>query len=678
MKVKAVDGLGESKEYDLNDGFDKDQQSKFVLWVGRAKSCYIVVDDMSVSREHAQVSYVDSKWFIKSDKRMLVNGLLKSESEIRDGDIITLGSCSLNVYDGGVPEKKDESDVEGENEADMVEEEGTQSDYGSDENEPSEDIDGEEEYQEEASEFGEEMVEVEDGDKTEVVKGFSKVELDIFGEYASYDTYVVEKKEIFIGRDPEKCDIVLSDPEVSGVHAVIKKSLIELILEDMNSGNGTLLNGERINKKSLNSGDEFVIGSTTFGVRIESDFIEDERLHMMPVDENQFVEVEEEVEFEEDEMEEGQDDDSDKSLVGKLMGLLSKDALKNPKKRKKIIYIVMGVLVVWILFDNPEKESKVTSKKNKKAKEVKKKEIKLRPEVLVAIDSSYQLSLELFETGKYKEAIFELDKIFLKVSDYKKSKALYQASKDALRELELMKKKERELKELAERKIKVKKLLKKAEDAVKERRAGFAEQLFAQIAQLDPENVDIIQLKVELEHYKKEEERKKVEKAAKEAERRRQEMAIVPGKKFYSQKKWHAAIEELGILLEKEKQMDKDLLDEVNEMLADAKEQLNNIIDPILAKAKSMMDGKDLKGAYESYLEILIHDPGNIEALNKMNGIKEKLRLQSRKVYREAIISESLSLFEQAKEKFQEVQQISPIDSEYYKKSTDKLKKYLE
>ena len=31
-----------------------------------------------------------------------------------------------------------------------------------------------------------------------------------------------------------------------------------------------------------------------------------------------------------------------------------------------------------------------------------------------------------------------------------------------------------------------------------------------------------------------------------------------------------------------------------------------------------------------------------------------------------------------AKEKFQEVQQISPTDSEYYKKASEKLKNYLE
>jgi hypothetical protein len=35
-------------------------------------------------------------------------------------------------------------------------------------------------------------------------------------------------------------------------------------------------------------------------------------------------------------------------------------------------------------------------------------------------------------------------------------------------------------------------------------------------------------------------------------------------------------------------------------------------------------------------------------------------------------------LFQDAKEKLQEVQQISPVDSEYYKKASEKLKDYMD
>jgi len=117
---------------------------------------------------------------------------------------------------------------------------------------------------------------------------------------------------------------------------------------------------------------------------------------------------------------------------------------------------------------------------------------------------------------------------------------------------------------------------------------------------------------------------------------------------------------------------------EATKMLQESKTNLNNLVGPLLGRARSLYEGQDLKGAYENYNEVLKHEPTSAEALNEMNDIREILHARSRKVYREAIISESLSLFQDAKEKFQEVQQISPSDSEYYLKATDKLKDYID
>ena len=124
--------------------------------------------------------------------------------------------------------------------------------------------------------------------------------------------------------------------------------------------------------------------------------------------------------------------------------------------------------------------------------------------------------------------------------------------------------------------------------------------------------------------------------------------------------------------------MDGDLTTEATEMLKKSKDELNSAVAPLIGKAKSLLEGQDLKGAYEVYQQILRIEPSNSEALNLVGDIREQLATRARKIYREAIIAESLSLFQDAKEKFQEVQQISPVDSDYYKKATEKLKDYLE
>jgi tetratricopeptide (TPR) repeat protein len=216
-----------------------------------------------------------------------------------------------------------------------------------------------------------------------------------------------------------------------------------------------------------------------------------------------------------------------------------------------------------------------------------------------------------------------------------------------------------------------------AKEAVAQRNVPRAEQLFSKILEKDPENMDVTPLKLELETWQAEERAKKEAEARKKAERQRQVDSLAPGKKLYLSKEWYKGILKLEEFLT-QKQLDEDLIKEASDMLTDAKAQLASEVAPILGRARSLKEGQDLKGAYEAYLEVLAIEPTNKEGLDEVDLIREILDTRSKKVYREAIISESLSLFGDAKEKFQEVQQISPTDSEYYKKATDKLKNYLE
>jgi pSer/pThr/pTyr-binding forkhead associated (FHA) protein len=64
-----------------------------------------------------------------------------------------------------------------------------------------------------------------------------------------------------IGRAPD-CDVWLSDTTVSGSHARIQRSLRHWSIEDLDSTNGTRLNGRRISKRlRLESGDILSLGA---------------------------------------------------------------------------------------------------------------------------------------------------------------------------------------------------------------------------------------------------------------------------------------------------------------------------------------------------------------------------------------------------------------------------------
>lgn len=80
-----------------------------------------------------------------------------------------------------------------------------------------------------------------------------------------------------IGRDPSNA-VVLRDAEASRLHIRIKQRGRLFILEDLDSRNGTYINGDRVVNSTLNNGDKILVGSTemTFvapdtGIRIASD-----------------------------------------------------------------------------------------------------------------------------------------------------------------------------------------------------------------------------------------------------------------------------------------------------------------------------------------------------------------------------------------------------------------------
>ena len=74
--------------------------------------------------------------------------------------------------------------------------------------------------------------------------------------------YQLNKDRTSVGRKPHN-DIHLEDPTVSGEHAVFLK-LQHYYVEDMGSTNGVVLNGKRVSKRQLNTGDIIRIGRHEF------------------------------------------------------------------------------------------------------------------------------------------------------------------------------------------------------------------------------------------------------------------------------------------------------------------------------------------------------------------------------------------------------------------------------
>src|SRR6187402_2110948 len=71
--------------------------------------------------------------------------------------------------------------------------------------------------------------------------------------------YNMNKERYTVGRLPDN-DIRIDNPAVSGHHSLIINILNDSFLEDLNSTNGTYVNGKLIKKHALQHGDVITVG----------------------------------------------------------------------------------------------------------------------------------------------------------------------------------------------------------------------------------------------------------------------------------------------------------------------------------------------------------------------------------------------------------------------------------
>ena len=71
----------------------------------------------------------------------------------------------------------------------------------------------------------------------------------------------IEKRRVVIGRSKD-CDIQVADPNVSRRHAEVRQEGAAHWVVDLDSTNGTEINGRRLKRAKLRPGDTITVGST--------------------------------------------------------------------------------------------------------------------------------------------------------------------------------------------------------------------------------------------------------------------------------------------------------------------------------------------------------------------------------------------------------------------------------
>ena len=77
--------------------------------------------------------------------------------------------------------------------------------------------------------------------------------------------FIPKGGRISIGRDPTRCEVLIDDPAVSQIAAMIESDGVSVFVVDLHTTNGTFLNGVRLvsgSRSKLKSGDEIGVGYT--------------------------------------------------------------------------------------------------------------------------------------------------------------------------------------------------------------------------------------------------------------------------------------------------------------------------------------------------------------------------------------------------------------------------------
>jgi pSer/pThr/pTyr-binding forkhead associated (FHA) protein len=94
------------------------------------------------------------------------------------------------------------------------------------------------------------------------------VELTLLGGATRTGSLRLRKRDTLVGRQ-RGCDIRIPSDEVSRRHCLLYLEKGKLTVEDLNSANGTFLNGLRINgRQAIKPGDRLQIGPLTFRIDV--------------------------------------------------------------------------------------------------------------------------------------------------------------------------------------------------------------------------------------------------------------------------------------------------------------------------------------------------------------------------------------------------------------------------
>ena len=528
---------------------------------------------------------------------------------------------------------------------------------------------------------------------------------------SNHEEYVLQRDEVSIGRS-QNCDIVLSDKKASRKNTLIRRVGVQFTIKDLDSVNGTILNGITVSTAELTGDDVIQIGDVQFRFKVVNSEYEAKASQFEPVPtepEEMFQPLQEDgglqIGSPMDDLapvpglaqESGAPDQSMGGISG-LNGVVgleaSKSSGRNPLQRffdlpqKTKLLGGLGLMVaIYVIGDNyqgffnqPQVKSAPRAQKSVAARPsgapTDLSFEKLPIEQRNFVENQHNLAFDYYKNSDYDKAIFEIEKIFNIISDYKDSREIQRYAKEGKRKLESIAEEKRKKEEEQQLKERVSSLVDEAKNKMEEREYDSARELFTQILALDPDNSSVIAWRKTLDGY---DEERKIQRQLLQVRRE----INLEGWRIYRQGLSQSRLGRYSASIVTFKKTlsigvtDKKLKSLVHARIQKAREQIAKLRDPIFKDAEAAEAANDLANAFKLYKKSTEIDSQYRAGFDAMNRIRGALHDRAKTIYTEAVIAENYSDFENAERLFKSCLDTAPADDIYHDRAARKLAKFV-
>jgi pSer/pThr/pTyr-binding forkhead associated (FHA) protein/tetratricopeptide (TPR) repeat protein len=690
-----------------------------VYRIGRSEFSDIVLDDDSVSRSHLEIRITsDNAYFtnMSSSGKVKVNNQVLETAELADGDIITIGVYRLYFYYGerdasmrpaGEVElpNDDNSPLQvspGEGSSPQVDlPQSSSPDVQIPENdEPEEDnvqqlpsyrpeMQRENEYPTEgtaALNRAETVVEMKP-----VVAKLLFTDGPRKGEELFLESY-----EVSFGRS-KKADIFLDDEKLSRKHAKIARVGMGYRLIDLNSRNGTYVNGVRVLEHPLSSFDTIEMGSTKIKFLVQ-DIISGDvnkgglvaagRTNAVAMEQTKSLQIDSSDQEAMLDLQRGTlpnasgprlEPNFDPSPVHPASSLRGKLTPKTIRIMGLSIVLLLGALYLLPSgkptpkANAPVADKGATAPTAPPASVTTKEYLELSADTQRAVEGYYTSALRAADQENYEDAIAKLKKIHEVLPYYKQSKELLDQYTKRLRE--------RQIVEAADKAKKDEKqeLALYLEDGVEYLKQGDfdkAAEAFNSAITFDPNNQTAIK-GLKAAEYKirnlndvppdRDPEKDKVEMVRKLFER-----AVGA----FSKKSYQEAIDTAEEIRKVELKGETEYLNEAKQIIDRSRMLQKEEFEPFLTEAKEKYAEGDYNAARDLCEEMLKRNPAYDDAKDLLAKTKKQLNRLAKEAYVRGYILESMSRIDEAKQYWNRAKNYVRPGDDYYDKVNKKLDQY--